>query len=227
MVFDKAGACRKPLAAATATIILASAWSLTPARAFEDTNTFNSVLGFVGLQFDKEDDSIDYRARPPIVVPPKMDLPQPVSKQARRGADWPVDPDVAAKTRAAADSRRPAPQITPNTRAELSPQELAAGRTDAPPAQKAQEGCPAGAGTPICIYTPWAVLNHVFSKDTEVAQAGEAAPRKYLTEPPNGYRDVTRATKVTADKVKQEPDAGDAAAYSRNSQRHKSSVDDD
>src|SRR5438445_13693475 len=49
--------------------------STNPARAEEDTNTFNSVLGFVGMQFDKEQDSIDYRARAPIVVPPRTDLP--------------------------------------------------------------------------------------------------------------------------------------------------------
>ncbi len=45
-----------------------------PARAQapqEDTNPLNSVLGFVGMQFDKEKEDIDYRARAPLVVPPQ------------------------------------------------------------------------------------------------------------------------------------------------------------
>ena len=60
-----------PVVSVAALLYVAAFAGATPARAQEDTNMFNSVLGFVGMQFDKEQDTIDYRARPPIVVPPE------------------------------------------------------------------------------------------------------------------------------------------------------------
>jgi hypothetical protein len=67
------------------------------------------MLGFVGWGPSKTaQDGIDYTARPALVVPPKMDLPPPQAPLAKP-ADWPNDPDAAARRRAEADSRRPAP----------------------------------------------------------------------------------------------------------------------
>ena len=43
------------LATAVAALLSVAGFSsATPARAEEDTNMFNSVLGFVGMKFDKE-----------------------------------------------------------------------------------------------------------------------------------------------------------------------------
>lgn len=118
MILDMVLRHRLGLAAAAATFLSVAGFSgATPALAEEDSNMFNSVLGFVGMQ-DKQQDSIDYRARPPIVVPPRTDLPPP--KEAVRGPAWPKDPDIAAERRAALDSRTPAPQLTPNSRVEMS-----------------------------------------------------------------------------------------------------------
>ena len=100
MIFDTELRQRLCLATAGAALLSVAGFSsATPAWAAEDTNMFNSVLGFVGMQFDKEPDSIDYRARAPIVVPPRTDLPPP--KEAVRDPAWPNDPDVAAERRAA------------------------------------------------------------------------------------------------------------------------------
>jgi hypothetical protein len=63
-------------------------------------------------------------------------------------------------------------------------------------------------------------------EDAEVVLKGEEPPRKFLTEPPPGYRLPTANAKVVADKVKTEPDTGDAQAYTRREQTHKTSVDD-
>jgi hypothetical protein len=223
MIFDLVLRHRLGLAAAVVTLLSVSGFSgATPAWAEEDTNMFNSVLGFVGMQFDKEQDSIDYRARAPIVVPPGTDLPPP--KEAVRSSAWPKDPDIAAERRAALDSRRPAPQLTPNSRVEMSQTELQQGRgplpSDGPP-----DECQAGAGTPLCLYTPWKVLKSVvtgFHSDT--VQPGPEPPRKYLTEPPVGYRQATGVAKATIDAPKDQPDAADPGAYIR-SQRPKTSVD--
>lgn len=202
-----------------------------PARAEEDTNTFNSLLGFFGMQFDKDQDGIDYRARAPLVVPPKMDLPPPGSAEARRNPEWPNDPDAAERRRKAADSRQPAPQITPNTRAELSPQDMARQSSvygkAAPPSQDAQSpsDCQPTAGTPICLYAPWDMLKHTFGWGDEKLQPGPAPARKYLTDPPSAYREPTNAVKYVQDKPKDTADPGDAAAYTRQSLQHKTSVD--
>jgi hypothetical protein len=223
MIFDMVFRHRLGLATAVAVLLaIAGFSSATPAWAEEDTNMFNSVLGFVGMQFDKEQDTIDYRARAPIVVPPRTDLPPP--KGAVRGPAWPKDPDIAAERRAALDSRRPAPQLTPNSRVEMSQTELQQGRgplpSDGPP-----DECEAGSGTPICLYTPWKVLKSVvtgFHSDT--VQPGPEPPRKYLTEPPAGYRQATGVAKATIEAPKDQPDAADPGAYIR-SQRSKTSVD--
>ena len=214
------------MAAAVAAFLSIAAFSgATPARAqaSEDTNMLNSMLGFVGMQFDKEQDSIDYRARAPIVVPPRTDLPPP--KAAVRDPSWPTDPDVVEARKAALDSRRPAPQITPNTRAELSQAELQKGQgplpSDGPP-----DECQAGAGTPICLYTPWKVLKSMVTgvNTSDTVTPGPEPQRKYLTEPPPGYRQATGVAKATIEAPKDKPDSADPGAYIR-SQRPKTSVD--
>ena len=213
-----------PVVSVAALLYVAAFAGTAPARAQEkeDTNVFNSVLGFVGMQFDKEQDTIDYRARPPIVVPPKTDLPPP--KVAVRDPSWPKDPDVIAERRAALDSRRPAPQITPNTRVEMSQTELQQGRGPLP-AEGPPDECQAGAGTPICLYAPWKALKSmVAGSSADTAQPGPEPQRKYLTEPPPGYRKATGVAKATIEAPKDQPDAADPGAYIR-SQGHKLSVD--
>jgi hypothetical protein len=215
---------RRRLASATAMAALlcvAEIASAPPACAQENTNVFHSMLGFFGMQFDKEQESIDYRARAPIVVPPRADLPPP--KEAARGPAWPKDPDIAAERRAALDSRRPAPQVTPNSRVEMSQTELQHGRgplpSDGPP-----DECQASAGTPLCLYTPWKVLKSIMTGFHSDTQPGPEPPRKYLTEPPAGYRQATGVAKATIEPPKDQPDAADPGAYIR-SQRPKTAVD--
>jgi hypothetical protein len=60
-----------------------------------------------------------------------------------------------------------------------------------------------------------------------VVLSGEEPPRKYLTEPPPGYRVPTANTKPLPDKPKSEPDAADAQAYIRKEQANKHTVDND
>ncbi len=207
--------------AMTALLCVAGLASALPARAQEDTNMFKSVLGFFGKQFDKQQESIDYRARAPIVVPPRTDLPPP--KAAVRDPAWPKDPDIASERRAALDSRRPAPQLKPNSRAEMSQSELQRGRgplpSDGPP-----DECQAGAGKALCLYTPWKVLkSFVTGFHSDTVQPGPEPPRKYLTEPPAGYRQATGVAKATIEPPKDQPDATDPGDI--RSQRPKTAVD--
>ncbi len=52
---------------------------------------------------------IEYRERAPLVVPPSQNLRAPVDAAApdQRRANWPQDPDVAARRKAAEDARKP------------------------------------------------------------------------------------------------------------------------
>ncbi len=229
MVFDRVKT--RVCAAAPALQIGAAAFAFaaligaSPARAQapqEDTNPLNSVLGFFGMQFDKDKEDIDYRARAPLVVPPRLDLPKP--KEVAHNADWPKDPDIEARRHAAAAAQRPAPQITPNTRAELSQGELEGGRKALPQAGPPDE-CQAGAGTPLCLYTPWKILQSMTGGGKpDKVEPGVEPPRNYLTEPPAGYRMPTETATAKMETPKETPDASDPRAYIR-SEQHKSSVD--
>jgi hypothetical protein len=82
------------------------------ARAADDDRTFSEKIsdGFFGTIRGTNMDShgIDYRERSPLVVPPSLDLPPPVSTADVPAANWPKDPDerqrkavIAAKKKAA------------------------------------------------------------------------------------------------------------------------------
>ena len=229
MVFDRVKtricAAAPALQLSAAAFAFAALLGASPARAQapqEDTNPLNSVLGFVGMQFDKDKEDIDYRARAPIVVPPRLDLPKP--KQVAHNADWPKDPNIEERRHAAAAAQRPAPQITPNTRAELSQRELDGNRRALPTAGPPDD-CQAGASTPICLYTPWKILQSMTGGGKpDTVEPGVEPPRNYLTEPPAGYRMATGTASATIEPPKDAPDAADPQAYNR-SQLHKSSVD--
>ncbi len=229
MAFDHLKFSQKACVTAAGAALLIGATYAVPARAFEDTNTFNSVLGFFGMQADKEQDSIDYRARAPLVVPPKMDLPPPKAADAGRPQDWPIDPDVAARRKAQADSHRPAPQITPNTRAELSPEELKKGRSDTTvTVDDRDDSCGAMGGAASCGGSAFDYVKEklgMAKKEETVVLTGKEPERKYLTEPPPGYRAPTAKVADTPDKRHDEDD-GDAQAYIRKEQARKHSVDD-
>jgi hypothetical protein len=234
MVFDfLRGSSRLRSGAAAPALCLgifaaAAVFGASPARAQapqEDTNPLNSVLGFIGMQFDKDKEDIDYRARAPLVVPPRLDLPPP--KQVAHNADWPKDPSVEERRHAAAAAQRPAPQITPNTRVEMSAAELQGARSELPKDGPSSD-CQAGAGTPVCLYSPWEILKSVTgleSSKTNKVEVGDSEPgRTYLTEPPSGYRKPTGTATATIDAPRDAPDAADPQAYIR-SQQHKTSVD--
>ena len=82
------------------------------ARAGEDDRTFSEKImdGFYGTirGTNMDNHGIDYRERSPLVVPPTLDLPPPVSANEAPVANWPKDPDerqrkaiIAAKKKAA------------------------------------------------------------------------------------------------------------------------------
>jgi hypothetical protein len=185
-----------------------------PARA--EDNWWNSMLGMVGMgPKNPADDAIDYSARPALVVPPKMDLPPPQAAVARP-SDWPNDPDAAARHRAEADSRRPAPR-TPPPAADDNSADDSDPSTQTAPAPAPDKSKPAVASAPTGDFSKSMGLagggTSIFSgpggaidlsnfnlsnwnpfgsaddtKAVRTLKVGIEPPREYLTQPPPGYR---------------------------------------
>ena len=212
---------------ATALLLSVSVLATTvPARAGDDgsDSLLNTVLGFVGIDQEKGRDTIDYRERAPLVLPPKYELPAP-SRGADRNGQWPNDPDVAARRRAASDARRPAPQQGLSNSGLLSQQELRAGRGGRADANT-QSDCMPGSNNPACLYTPWEQLKAKKEAESDVVVSGQEPGRNYLTEPPSGYRKPTKTVKATQAAPGPQDDPADAKAYIRNERSRRTVADD-
>ncbi len=188
-----------------------SAWfgSAPQAGAQEAGNSFQSFLSYFGMKPNAGEESIDYRARAPLAVPPRLDLPQP--KEAPRDPSWPKDPDAAAQRRAGLDSHTPAAQVRENS-GSGGPAADSRQERGALPADGPRDECEASSGTALCLSTPWKMLKsvvNVFHPST--AEPGPEPKRKYLTDPPPGYQRPVGGAKA-ASEPKETPSAANAPA---------------
>ncbi len=164
-----------------------------PAAAIDDGkgNSFLDVLDLVGLGTKKEEEVIFYRERPPLVLPPKTELRQPLPPAAQRTADWPRDPEAvrAERLNAAGRAKRDNGEDDPAYAAKLTRQ----GRINPRDARE-----PAGPGGACSMVPdapnkcdPTTFWNNLSQKSDSPAekglQAGVEPERGYLTNPPKGY----------------------------------------
>ncbi|MEA2856771.1 MAG: hypothetical protein QOH98_1092 [Methylobacteriaceae bacterium] len=202
------------------------------ARAEEGNQTLRQIFGLVtGDTGQKSTEGIDYRERPPLVLPPKMDLPPPQASAATQNPAWPNDPDVGRLKKLKAEAKAPARQVNEATaNPHISQQELERGRIAASDPTSPQQNACDYSNAPECLYTPWAILKKVGSNDNaqpkDLLVPGEEPAREYLTEPPPGFRKPTQVVKATREAPKPKDDASDAGAYIRQQANHKTSVDD-
>jgi hypothetical protein len=197
------------LAAASAALFCLGGLTEEGASAQDAGSSTKSFLSYFGLQ-SGSDGSIDYRSRPPIVVPPRFDLPKP--KEAARDSSWPQDPDIAAERRAALDSHTPVAQTPENARNGTSQTQSQEGQ-GAVPAEGPPDECETNSGTALCLSSTLKSLKSVTNVfHPETAQLGPEPARKYLTDPPSGYRRPTGDGKVggESNKKKRDPAAHDA-----------------
>lgn len=157
-----------------------------PALAQEGMLFKNLMEGVIG---GRSGDDIEYRQRPPLVVPPSSALPRPQAPASTRNAAWPNDPDVAAR-RAEAEGAR-VPVSNPNWRNNplLSQQELRRGRTtrDAGRPEIAEDHNNYNNQiAPIRVGRDLATRHNQAAADQLVY--GEEPARRTLAEPPVGYR---------------------------------------
>jgi hypothetical protein len=203
-----------------------------PARAEEGNQTLRQIFGLVtGDTGQKDTDGIDYRERPPLVLPPKMELPPPQAAVEKPNPAWPNDPDLGRLKKLKAEAKVPARQVNEATaNPHISQAELEKGRIAAEDPKSPQQNPCDYSNAPECLYTPWAILkrvgNNAGKEDKDILTPGEEPPREYLTEPPPGFRKPTQVVKATREAPKEKEDASDAGAYIRQQARHKTSVDD-
>jgi hypothetical protein len=163
----------------------------TPAFAQEGM-LFKNLVDGMGL-FGRDKADIEYKQRAPLVVPPSSTLPKPQEAGASRSAAWPDDPDVARR-KAERDSSNILFQNTEsyraNTRPLMSQEELRRGRVTG--RSNGPEGVVEEHNTYNNQIAPIRVGREMAARqaqvDTSNLQYGTEPSRRYLHEPPTGYR---------------------------------------
>jgi hypothetical protein len=166
--------------------LMASALA-TGAQAQEGVLVKNFLAAIGVIDGDKE--QINYRERAPLVLPPRMDLREPVqpgSAQARN-PQWPNDPDVEARNRQAAEDRLPVTDTEVrrmnNKNARLSIEEMRSGRragAEVPNAPVAR------AGDNAWIHPD--ILRAQDRRNRTAEVTADDSTRRSLTDPPSAYR---------------------------------------
>lgn len=153
----------------------------------EEGEAVKSLLGSIGI-IPKEKEPIIYNERAPLVLPPKMDLPPPVASNGveTNNANWPKDPDVAARRKAASEAKKPYTSTELyklNQGNPLSIDEIRAGRN---PNGGRVAGAPglAGRSSDDPRMSPDELRS--FSKEKKVELSGDGLERRYLSDPPGG-----------------------------------------
>jgi hypothetical protein len=168
-----------------------------------DAKIVRGFLRGLGLRNGQEA-GIDYKERPPLVVPPSRDLPPPVNAGSLTANNpaWPADPDEKRRSaeRKAKAERKPILDVY-KSGDPLRPSELAAGKTDKPSVATSRgpdhspEMTPSELGFTGSMWSGLLGLGKTFSgdKDVETANFLREPPRTTLTEPPVGYRSPSPA----------------------------------
>ncbi len=192
------------LSSLTAGALLALGLGVAPASAQEGPGFLGGLVQGI-LGGGPSAPEIEYRERAPLVVPPRTSLPQPQARASERAGNWPVDPDIQRRREAENPGifdgfiGRPRAQAE-GPRLRLSPNELAEGRVAGQPLTSRE---PVG-GRPNSMLDDNAntVLRipqqQMRANDAARAQAqaeqpvGREPPRRFLTEPPQGFRSATQ-----------------------------------
>lgn len=176
----------------------------TPAFAFDEGrgSTLDTIMSMFGMSGEKEDPTIDYRTRAPLVLPPRTELRQPKAPASKSTANWPQDQEItAARKKLAANDRT---RLNPNDRTtDFQPRGLIAnpaGLTPArPTAARACDMDTDNANPNKC--SPEVFWNNLkvtsAADDIKEIRAGEEPDRKFLTQPPKGFLKPTKTQKAT------------------------------
>ena len=157
-----------------------------------DVRVLRGVLRGLGLKHGDEE-SIDYRERSPLVVPPSMELPPPEDPTlAERNPDWPDDPDIRKARQVVKHQRKPV-DWAEESRA-LRPEELNKGIPRGGPAPGQAEVKTAEESARVMSpkelgFKGWGSLKRMFGAvhENESGSFVDEPKRTELTQPPPGY----------------------------------------
>jgi hypothetical protein len=161
-------------------------------KTFEE-KIIDGIMAGVGAT-NMDNRGIDYRERSPLVVPPRIDLPPPVTASSEvKTPNWPKDPDEARRKAEIARRKKEVKDPDKDARP-LTPAELAIGKT-APQTQTTRnEPVPPGNSATNPMLSPSQLgmdgkLGSLFrGNKTETAPFKGEPPRDSLTQPPVGYQ---------------------------------------
>lgn len=201
---------------AAAGLIGLCALAVSPARAADDgyANVFSSVLGSVGIIKTDAPPPIEYRERPPLVLPKDAALPKPMSGGVKHTAAWPQDPDVLQRSKEAAEARAPHRMgaIHSDKGEILSAEELAKGRAAESEPVRPNDCGNDGQGHNCIVLSPdvlRAENDHyraVNPDKSDTLVAGQEPTRDFLTQPPRGYMKPVKAVKATTEAPEEKVD---------------------
>jgi hypothetical protein len=190
--------------AALSIVLVLSGPLASAAHAADDDDDEESVetkfiKNFLGIN---NRDSIDYKERPPLVVPPNLNnLPKPEANSVVNTPAWPKNPEeIERKKRAAAQKnqrrRSPEEEARALTPAELDVgRQAGAGRVQNPTGPQDAEADGRRMMRPDELGTKGNFLQNIFKDNTksEVAQFKGEPSRSDLTQPPPGYQTPSAA----------------------------------
>jgi hypothetical protein len=165
-----------------------------------DTRIYKGFMQSLGLK-SNNDQTIDYRERSPLVVPPSRDLPPPEAATTQPNPAWPVDPDQKRRKDAALAKKN---KIDPSYALDrdgvpLSPSELdPAGAKPRTSSGGGSNGTPGGDPDGGAVLpSKLGYFGGLFSGSAfgfgigpkeEVGTFTREPPRQALTAPPSGYQ---------------------------------------
>jgi hypothetical protein len=147
----------------------------------QDGNVFQ-MLGITPA----EEAEIDYRERPPLVVPPTRDLPQPTTFDPAAQTAWPRDPDRLRRERERREARLPRLEAgSPEDQREFMRREQR---------RKVRAAARGELRNDSVTCQLFGGCTDVTAPTRGVAAEGPAPRRTYLTDPPSDNLDPAPAT---------------------------------
>jgi hypothetical protein len=174
-------------------IVAGSTLTMLPAQAQGLLDIGRALLGLPS----EEKAPIEYRERAPLVVPPTQNLRPPVDAAApeSRRANWPQDPDILERKRAAEEARRPrsVESITardPSSGRKLSVDEIRAGRVAGQEVVTTPETNLDIVQRQSNVFGGLAAIREMDRKSATESNnlARDEPKREFLTDPPKGVR---------------------------------------
>ncbi len=169
-----------------------------------------------------EKPEIEYRPRSPLVLPSRYDLrtPQDPNQVEQQTAAWPKDPDLMRRRAKEAEASLPVDEyrrrmsIGEAGQRPLTPEELARGRREPAPESNVSNSAAGAGGRSWGVLLPSEYQGTKRPEEQAVA-AGAEPPRRYLTEPPTGYRKPIVAKTPEGQKAAEEAVTPDRPWYKR------------